>query len=253
MQLFSNDPDVPGVFAVGQAATGIFVLAQFGTGVFVVGQFGRGVIVLGQFAVGVISVGQFGVGLISTGGMFAIGGRSIFGLPLLALMPRFRSPRVSAAEQQPLIAVAAIRAGQVDQGWVRVRLAREGGRLVVRTAESFGRDALDATMSAAAVRALDYELDAGREEALVRLLAETARTETSGGFRDAPETTRTISIESVQTIRPPIWQTPFLGAANDAATQPMSVARGSVQIAAWLALCVGWWFAVGQDLLAMFR
>ena len=253
MQLFSNDPDVPGVFAFGQVATGIFVLAQFGTGLVVIGQFGRGVIVLGQFAVGFIAVGQFAVGLIETGGMFAVGGRSIFGLPLLALMPRFRWPRSAPQDAKRETALSDIRNGDVDAGWVRVRLARENDGLVVRTVESFGREALEATMDAAIVRALCDELDAGRDEVLVGLLAETARTDTSGGFRDAPATVRRLSVESVLAILAPGWRTPFLGAATVDAEKPMSVLAGSLRIAAWLALCVGWWFAVGRELLAMLR
>lgn len=183
--------------------------------------------------------------------MFAVGGRSIFGLPMLALMPRFRWPRSAPLEARSETALAAIRNGEVDAGWVRVRLAREQERLVVRTAESFGREALDATMDAAVARALGDELDAGRDEALVGLLAETARTESSGGFREAPEVVRQLSVESVRAILPPAWRSPFLGASTDDAAQPMSVLGGTVRIAAWLALCVGWWFAVGRDLLAM--
>jgi hypothetical protein len=253
VQLFSSDENVPGVFAVGQVATGIFVLAQFGTGVFVIAQFGRGVFVLAQFAVGFVAVGQFAAGVFSTGGMGAIGGRSFFGLPMIALLPRLRWPRAEAGPAPTETTLAAIASGEVDEGLVRVHVARDEGRLVVRTAESGGTQLLDAAMDFAVVRALGDEADAGRHEALVGLLAETRRKEESGGFRDAPEAVRHVSVQTVQPIVPPEWRTPFLGAANDEATTPLSVASASWRLAVWLGVCVGRWLGVGQALVAMFR
>lgn len=253
MQLFSSDPNVPGVFAVGQMATGVFVLAQFGTGVFVVAQFGRGVFVLGQFAVGFVAVGQFAAGIISTGGMGAIGGRSFFGLPMLALLPRLRWP---FAPQTPLpteTTLAALTSGEVEEGFVRVRVAREAGRLVARTSESGGKELLAAELDAAVVRALGDEADAGRGEALVGVLAETRRADDGAGFRDAPPLTRHLSVQTVQAILPPVWRTPFLGASNANAEQEMSVAEACGRLTLWLGLCVGWWLGVGQALVAMFR
>ena len=253
MRLFSADPNVPGVFAVGQMATGVFVLAQFGTGIFVVAQFGRGVFVLAQFAVGFVAVGQFAAGIISTGGMGAVGGRSFFGLPMFALLPRFRWPRETTSPLATETTLAALTSGEVDEGFVRVHVAREAGRLVARTGESGGKDLLVAELDAAVVRALGDEVDAGRKEALVGLLAEEHRSDEGTSFRDAPAVTRVLSAQTVEAILPPVWRTPFLGASEANAEKVMSAAEACGRLTLWLGVCVGWWLGVGQALVAMFR
>jgi len=125
VELFSTDPDRPGIIAVGQIAYGVFALGQMATGVVAVGQVARGVIAVGQGAVGFVAIGQGAIGILYGGAMLGVVGRGFGGV--LEVLPKVRVQRFERPKLPPLSSLAELRSA--DRGWVLARI--EDGELRV--------------------------------------------------------------------------------------------------------------------------
>ncbi len=113
--------EAEGFIAIGQMATGVIAIGQVAFGVIAIGQVSRGVIAVGQAAIGIVTVGMvaagvgYSVALLGVGGVAGPG----FVIPLTPLLPK--RPRFPST-----VSVAALKAGRVLAGWLRVRLEPVG-------------------------------------------------------------------------------------------------------------------------------
>lgn len=232
MRILSTDPDVPGVFAVGQIATGIFALGQMATGFVAVGQVARGVIVVGQGAIGIIAIGQ---GTVAVGwgvGMVAIVGRG-YGL-VARLLPKYRPDR-GKPELPPLSNLEEIR--QTRNGWIAARVRdhalvdESGAALQVPLTDDVMRGLADAEDARAVVNVIVHETVANE----------------GGSYRQAARVDLTFRAVAVRTWN--LWPWPFEAIQGQGVAPAWElVLRGL----GWVALAVGWWIVVGQALVGMF-
>ncbi len=115
MQLFSTNPQSPGIFAIGQEAVGVIAIGQGALGVVAIGQIARGIFCLGQGTIGVFCVGQGSVGLVHATGMLGIGGTSGYGIVLHLLPLRVAEPLPNLP---PTISIDSLVRREMSDGWI---------------------------------------------------------------------------------------------------------------------------------------
>lgn len=236
MQLFSTDPNEPGVIAVGQLATGIFAFGQGATGIIAIGQMARGVIVVGQLAIGFVAIGQLAIGIFYAVGMIGVGGRGA-GL-VLTLLPKLVKLEPQRPHQPPLTTLARLYA-EGGVGHVHLHLDRDG-----RLFDDDGREA--EILLAEGNYVLADRAASGHTDAYVRVTVQD-RDDLSAqsGYRKAAPMIRELHGDQVRTWEEhrPRW----------ALVGPFTNAGGIlVRAGAMAAITLVWWFFVGLDLVAMF-
>lgn len=236
MDLFSTDPDRPGVFAVGQIATGIFALGQMATGVIAIGQVARGVIAVGQGAVGFVAVGQGAIGVLYAGGMMAVGGRG-FGI-CLKVLPKVRISRHERPKLPPLTELAGF--AEESRGWLLCRVGKDGELLV---------DGAPAPLelSAEATAQLATAAKEGHNHACVTVeVDERLKEEKAGAYREAADRERVLVGRRLSS-----W---FEGQPRVHLEGPLTSPGGLfVRFLGFLALIAAWWLIAGQDIAAIFK
>ncbi len=113
--------EAEGFIAIGQMATGVIAIGQMAFGVIAIGQVARGVVAIGQVSLGIFTVGMASAGVVYTVALVGVAGVAGPGLviplaPVLPKRPRFPST----------VSAAALRAGTVVAGWLRVTLEPVG-------------------------------------------------------------------------------------------------------------------------------
>jgi hypothetical protein len=141
MRIISVDPEVPGVFAIGQFAYGIIAVGQMATGVIAIGQVARGVVAIGQLAIGFVAIGQLAFGLFAGVAMLGVFGR---GFPL-GLVPRLGKPR----QLPPTTKAGNLRTSYGD-GWIEAEIGTDETGLPHLRAD--GLRAADIRLAASLVR-----------------------------------------------------------------------------------------------------
>lgn len=113
--------EAEGFIAIGQMATGVIAIGQMAFGVIAIGQVARGVVAIGQVSLGIFTVGMASAGVVYTVALVGAGGIAGPGLviPLVPVLPK--RPRFPST-----VSAAALRAGTVLAGWLRVRLEPVG-------------------------------------------------------------------------------------------------------------------------------
>ena len=110
-----------GVIAIGQVATGVVAIGQMAFGVIAIGQVARGVVAIGQASLGIFTVGMVSAGVGYCVALVGVGG---------VAGPGFVIPLVPGLAKRPrlpdTVSLAALRAGEVVAGWLRVRLEPVG-------------------------------------------------------------------------------------------------------------------------------
>jgi len=234
MDLFSMDPDRPGVFAVGQIAYGVFALGQMATGVIAIGQVARGVIAIGQGAVGFIAIGQGAIGIFYTGGMMAVGGRGFGGV--LKVLPEIEVQKHERPKLPPLSDLAELE--RADRGWLLVQV--EDGTLLV------DGEAAPLELSKEAREQVKAAVENGHNYACVTVDVEERVTgEQGAAYRKAVDRERILSGKRLSS-----W---FEGQPRVHLKGPMTGIGGLfVRFLGFLALCAAWWFLAGADIAALF-
>lgn len=210
MKFIDVGQQAEGIIAIGQIATGVVAIGQLATGVIAIGQGARGVFALGMVAIGVFAVGMGSAGVVYSVGMIGIGGRGKgFVIPLVPSFGQsYELPEAHSADE--------IAAGRPAEGWVRVKLQRQGDAVELVPLGSARTILLDARLRAKATRAAAE----GARPVLVhvkrvgeRLVAERVM--------DIPDPSR---------------------------TRTRRVVVGALQIVVLVALCVAFWLVVGEPL-----
>ncbi|MBX3269372.1 MAG: hypothetical protein KF729_03880 [Sandaracinaceae bacterium] len=234
MDLFSTDPERPGVFAVGQIAYGVFALGQMATGVIAIGQVARGVIAVGQGAVGVVAIGQGAIGVLYAGGMVAVGGRGFGGI--LKVLPKVRLRRFQRPKLPPLSTLAEL--AQAARGWLLCRVTPDG-------LEADGRPApLELTDEARGH--LETARAEGHTHACVTVTAEERVVEERGAsYRAGVERERVLVARRLSS-----W---FEGQPRVHLEGPLTGAGGLLlRAVGMVALAYAWWLLAGTDVAALF-
>ena len=231
MDIFSTDPDRPGIFAVGQIAYGVFALGQMATGVIAVGQVARGVIAVGQGAVGFVAIGQGAIGVVYGGGMLAVAGRG-FGICLKMLpkliFERYRRP-TDLGETHPL---RTFQSG-----------ARERGKLVV-TLDSPELAQLE--LAAEITRELDEARRAEHTHACLEVQTERRVADGEVGYRQPAAREHIVKATKARTWRE---ATPRLEMDPGALT---GIGGLFLRAIGMIALVVAWFLLAGQDIMRLF-
>ncbi|MCB9597306.1 MAG: hypothetical protein H6719_31565 [Sandaracinaceae bacterium] len=235
MEIFSTDPDRPGIFAVGQVATGVFALGQMATGVIAIGQVARGVIAIGQGAVGFVAIGQGAVGVLYAGGMMAVGGRGFGGV--LKVLPKVRVSKHVRPKLPPLSELASFE--EQKRGWVLARVRH--GQLEIEGAPA------PIELSPEATQQLGAAVESGHNYACVTVeVDERVRDARAGAYREAVDRDRVVIGKRLSS-----W---FEGQPRVHLEGPLIGPGGLVLRAFGLcALVAAWWLFAGQDIVAMFK
>ncbi|MGE0785345.1 MAG: hypothetical protein AB7S26_06640 [Sandaracinaceae bacterium] len=234
MRLFSTDPDVPGVFAVGQVAVGIFAFGQLAVGVVAIGQVARGVFALGQLAIGFVAVGQGALGVLYAGGMGAIGGRG-FGL-CLKMLPKMVIDRFERPTLPPVSSLAE--ALEKGRGWVVARIKE--GRFVIDGTPFEPELAEDARRELARAVAQQHN------HALLTLRTEDRVEASDGGYRDPVGRSKVAIVARLSSW---VERAPELRLEGPLTSIGGLILRGIGMIG----LVIAWYFIAGQEILAMFK
>lgn len=114
---FDVGQEAEGFIAIGQMATGVIAIGQMAHGVIAIGQVARGVVAIGQVSLGIFTVGMASAGVVYTVALVGVAGVAGPGLviPLVPTLPK--RPRFPST-----VSAAALRAGTVVAGWLRIRL-----------------------------------------------------------------------------------------------------------------------------------
>lgn len=236
VDLFSTDPDRPGVFAVGQVAWGIFALGQMATGVIAIGQVARGVVAIGQGAVGFVAIGQGAIGVLYAGGMMAVGGRG-FGI-CLKVLPKLRISRHLRPKLPPLSSLASF--ATEKRGWLLCQVSRDG-ELTVDGAPA----PLELTDEAKA-QLQKARADEHNHACVTIEVDERVKEERAGAYREAADRQRVLVGKRLSS-----W---FEGQPRVHLEGPLTNLGGLfLRFVGFLALIGAWWLLAGQDVAAMFK
>jgi len=234
VDLFSTDPDRPGVFAVGQIAYGVFALGQMATGVIAVGQVARGVIAIGQGAVGFIAIGQGAIGVFYTGGMLAVGSRGFGGV--LQIMPKVTLLKYERPKLPPLSPLAHF--SKAERGWLLAEL-KDGALQVDGQPLGFDLSA-DAREQVEAANAAGHNFVCITVEVIEELKGDRA-----GAYREAAERDRRLSAKRMSS-----W---YEGPPRLNIEGPLTGIGGLfLRSLGFVALIAAWWLLAGSDIFAMF-
>ena len=124
MRIFSNDPNEPGFFAVGQVACGVIAIGQSAIGVVAIGQIARGIVSVGQLAIGVVALGQGAIGVLHGSAMVGIAGQRGWGF-VWHTLPRI-AREAPALRTQPTTPIADLISGAKESGWLGADIDASG-------------------------------------------------------------------------------------------------------------------------------
>lgn len=222
------------MFAVGQEALGIFALGQMATGVVAVGQLARGVVAVGQGAVGVLAIGQGALGVAWGAAMLGVGGRGFGGV--LRVFPKLHLDRFRAPSLPPIVPLADLQAGRVQDGWVLERLEETELRV----------DGVALQLTPEAVASLREGAAQGHTHACVRVEVEERALPAEGGYRAASPRERVLVGRRMTTW---LERSPRLRLEG-----PLTHPAGLfLRASGMIALATAWWILAGADIVAMFR
>lgn len=234
MQLFSTDPDQPGIFAVGQIAYGIFALGQMATGVIAIGQIARGFIAIGQGAVGFIAIGQGAIGVFYAVGMGAVGARGRGGV--LQLLPKIFFDRHERPKLPPLTALAEFSA--LNRGWLLARV--EQGQLLLED------EPVPVVLSPEAQGSLDEAEGTENNFACLTIeVREELVEERGSAYREAAERDRQLVAKRLTT-----W---YEGPPTLRVQGKLTGIGGLfLRACGFVLLIAAWWLLAGSDIVALF-
>ena len=209
MDFFSVGQHAEGFIAFGQHATGFIAVGQMATGFIAIGQLSRGVVAIGQLACGLIGWGQVGAGILHAVGMLGVGGRGM-GV-VLRLVPSIGRARV----EPDGTTIAKVQEG--ESGWLLADLMHDDWGIGLYDGGARLPIKLDCRIVASSTRLAKEQK--GRIWAFTRRIGST------------------LVCERIAHVPPRPYKKPsFL---------PIAV----FQLAALTGLGIGYWAAVGNDLV----
>ena len=233
MELFSTDPDRPGVFAVGQIAYGVFAFGQMATGVVAIGQVARGVIAVGQGAVGFVAIGQGAIGILYGGAMMGVVGRGFGGV--LKVLPKVRLEKFERPKLPPLSSMKQLES--MDRGWVLARI--RDGALIVDGEEA------PLQLTDQAQRQLEEAVKNEANHACITVEATERVRGDQAGYREAVERDRVLVGKRMSS-----W---FEGQPRVHLEGPMTNLPGMcLRLVGLIATVAAWYALAGHDIIALF-